>query len=106
MANEQRPQQQQDPTKKKGFLFAIFPFFPWLLIVITALWQNKGFEKISQATSQNAVAFTGEVVSAKPRDQLKVCYAKLKINRNVEALSDEQVKNFLDRCNQSLREAS
>lgn len=106
MANEQQQQKQQDPTKKKGFLFAILPFFPWFFITMIALLQNKAFEKISQATSQNAVASTGEITNLNPRERLKACYAKLKLNRNVDPLTDEQVKSFLEKCNQSLKEAS
>lgn len=98
MANEQ-PQQQQDPTKKKGFIFAIFPFFPWAVIVLIALHQNKAFEKISSL--QNASA------SSNTREELKACFKQLNIPaRGVDKLSDKDANDQLFDCKEALKRAS
>lgn len=103
MSNQQPPQQ-ADPTAKKGIGFALMPFAPWLIIVLIALSQNKGFEKISQA--QNAIASNPQSQTDK-RQALKECYAKLGVGaRGIDEAPDQEVNNALFDCNQKLKEKS
>jgi hypothetical protein len=103
MSNQQPPQQ-ADPTAKKGVGFALMPFAPWLIVVLIALSQNKGFEKISQA--QNAIASNPQSQADK-RLALKECYAKLGVGaRGIDEAPEQEVNNALYDCNKKLKEQS
>lgn len=106
----QQPPQQADPTAKKGIAFALMPFAPWLIIVLIALSQNKGFEKISQA--QNAIASQSSPnqplsKSLQNKKDLKECYSNLGVGaRGIDEASDKEVNDALADCKIKLKEQS
>lgn len=93
MANEQ-PQ-----SPKNNLLFTYFPFLVWVGIVLIALSQNGGMEKLR--------AMQGATAATDKRSQLIQCYARFnanspKIIERLKALSDQQVNDLLFECNERL----
>jgi hypothetical protein len=96
MAN---PQQPPDPNAKKSIVFALAPFGAWFVIVLIALAQNKGFDKLASLQKANA--------STDIRSELKECYAKLKLAaRGIDEASVKEVNDRLFECREELKNRS
>jgi hypothetical protein len=91
MANNEEP--------KSNPLFTYFPFGIWLVIVLVAIFQNGGINKLR--------AMQGATAATDKKEQLIECYAKFKadspeIIEKLKALSNQQVNDLLLECNERL----
>lgn len=91
MANNEEP--------KSNPLFTYSPFGIWLVIVLIAISQNGGINKLR--------AMQGATAATDKRSQLIQCYARFNANtpeiiERLKALSNQQVNDLLLECNERL----